>query len=355
MYMRPDDLCKLPESCVNTILHECPFLAKPENQDDGLPAITEYTHNSGKQPTIPKKVVLDHRLVFATRSNVSRPNNITIHNGHDRSLATSTSIQGFIKTSKIPVTENEDPNCNGDISPLAIRRIRAPPLDSRLYSFGNFTNKWSWVILPSPYERYPFSQTSVRTFTTAFILHEAFPHRPEKPLWNSEAWRIARSIPNDAAVTFLWKYLNRVVINNKVLDDYPTCKHCQGFTSLNHILFKCPASQELWREFDKLHGLTIPPSQRLINRCRWRIKGSKKTPPILAQLEFLHLYHVWSTWWSLQKSPDDPNVIHPHSWLRRVITCYLCLNDRTHWDESPYIQNYLSDWKKLHHVPNIEL
>jgi len=235
---------------------------------------------------------------------------------------------------------------------LAIRRLRAPPQNARLYSFGNFSEKWSWAILPSPYERYSFSQTPVKIFTTAFILHEAFPQRPDNPLWNSEAWRIARSIPNDAAVSFLWKYLNHVVLYKKTLEDNPVCKYCQGFTSLNHILFKCPASQDLWRIFDETHNLTTPPSQRLKYRCTWRLKGSKKPPTVLAQLEMLHLYHVWSTWWSLQKSPDDPTVIHPHSWLRRVITCYLCLNDQTQWSESPYLQKCLSTWKQLHKVQN---
>ncbi len=153
----------------------------------------------------------------------------------------------------------------------------------------------------------------------------------------------------------MWKYLNHVVLSKKTLDDYPVCKYCQRPTSLNHILFKCPASQELWKKFDEEHSLTIPPSQRLLNRCTWRVRGCKKSPPILAQLEFLHLYHVWSTWWSLQKSPNDPDIIHPHSWLRRVITCYLCLNDQTSWIESPYFQKCLSEWKKLHKVQNIPL
>ncbi len=134
---------------------------------------------------------------------------------------------------------------NGDITLLATRRLKAPPSNSRIYSFGIFKDKWSWVILPSPYERYPFCKTPVRVFTAAFILHEAFPQTPDKPLWNSEAWRIARSIPNDATVSFMWKYLNHVVLSKKTLDDYPVCKYCQRTTSLNHILFKCPASQEL--------------------------------------------------------------------------------------------------------------
>ena len=108
MYMRPDDLCKLPDDCVEAILHECPFLTRPENQDDGLPVITEYTHITGEQTTPPTRVVPDYNLVYATRNNVSRPNNTTVHNEHGRSLATSTSIQGFIKTSKIPVNESED-------------------------------------------------------------------------------------------------------------------------------------------------------------------------------------------------------------------------------------------------------
>ena len=120
------------------------------------------------------------------------------------------------------------------------------------------------------------------------------------------------------------------------------CEYCQGFTSFNHILFKCPASQDLWRIFDETHNLTIPPSQRLEYRCTWRLKWSKRPSTILAQLEMLHLYHVWSRWWSVQKSPDDPTIIHPHSWLRRVITCYLCFNNQTQWSESPHLSRNVS-------------
>ena len=69
MYFRPDDLCKLPDGCTETILHECPFLIRHENQDDGLPVIHEYIPNTDTQQTFPKKVFPDFGLVFATRNN----------------------------------------------------------------------------------------------------------------------------------------------------------------------------------------------------------------------------------------------------------------------------------------------
>ena len=145
--------------------------------------------------------------------------------------------------------------------PLAIPRLKPPPQNPSLHSFDNFTHKWSWAILPSPYDHSPFSQTPLTIITTPFISHEASPQEPDKPLWNSEAWRIARIIPNDAPVSIPWKDLNHVVLPRGTLHDYPVCECCQGFTSLNHILFKCPASQELWREFDQPHNLTIQPTQ----------------------------------------------------------------------------------------------
>ena len=67
----------------------------------------------------------------------------------------------------------------------------------------------------------------VRIFTTPFISH--------KPLWNSESWRIARIIPNDTVVSFLWKCLNHVVLFKRTLEYHLVCKYCQDFTSLNHI------------------------------------------------------------------------------------------------------------------------
>ena len=354
MYLRPDDLLLFPNDFVEAILHEYPFLAKPENMDDGLPVIREFSPSTAGQQASRKKPFPDTDLKFASRNSGSRPFNTTVHDTQGRILATSHSTKGSITTSKTPVSESEDPNDKGDATPLAVRYLRSPPATPRLYSFGNLPYKWSWVLLPSPYERYPFPNTSVRTFTAAFTISEAFPRKPDKPLWKSEAWRIARSIPNDAAVTFMWKYLNHVLLSKKTLDDNSVCRFCQGNTSLNHILFNCPASKDLWKKFDEEHNLTIPPSQRLLNRCSWRIAGHKKAPSILAQLEFLHLYHVWSTWWSLQRSPDDVSVIHPHSWLRRVITCYLCLNDKTEWTDSPYLQKCLSEWKKLHKVHDMK-
>ena len=316
--------------------------------------IHEYIPNTHTQQTFPKKVFPDFGLVFPTRNNNAiRPNNTTVHIANDRILTTSTSQQGFIKTSKLRITQSEDPNTNGDITSQAIRSIKAPPMEFGLCSFGKFEDEWRWAILPSPYEQSPFSKTPVEIFTTPFISHEAFPQTPHKPLWKSEGWRIAGSIPNDGVVSFMWKYLNHVVLSKNTLVDYPVCEYCQRPTSSNHIQFKCPASQELWKKFDEEHSLTIPPSQCLLNRCTWRVRGCEKSPPILAQLVFLHLYHVWSAWWSFQKSPDHPNIIHPHSLLRRVITCYLCLNDQTSWNESPHFQKCQSEWKKLHKVQNI--
>ena len=76
--MRPDDLCQLPDDCVEAILHECPLLAKPENQDDYLPVINDFAPNDGLQQAVQKKAFPDHNLVFATK------NNETIQNAHNR-------------------------------------------------------------------------------------------------------------------------------------------------------------------------------------------------------------------------------------------------------------------------------
>ncbi len=81
--------------------------------------------------------------------------------------------------------------------------------------------------------------------------------------------------------------------------------------------------------------------------------GNSKTSPVLTQLELLHLYHVWAVWWSLQKAPNNHNIIHPHSWFRRVLTCYFCMYDPTPWTLSSHITPYLEEWKKLHHVDKL--
>ena len=107
------------------------------------------------------------------------------------------------------------------------------------------------------------------------------------------------------------------------------CKICDGEITINHIIFHCPISHELWFTFDHNHNLTIPPLRIMHNHCLWRNKGNSKTSPVLTQLELLHLYHVWVVWWSLQKAPNNHSIIHPHSWIRRVLTCYFCMHDPT--------------------------
>ena len=84
-----------------------------------------------------------------------------------------------------------------------------------------------------------------------------------------------------------------------------------------------------------------------------RKKGNSKTSPVLSQLELVHLYHVWVVWWSLQKAPSNHNIIHPHSWFTRVLTCYFCMYDPTPWALPPHITPYLEEWKMLHHVDKL--
>ena len=67
-YMWLDDLHRLTDDCVEVILHECPFLARPED-DDGLSIIREDRHNPKLQLTLQKKVIPEYNLVFATNSN----------------------------------------------------------------------------------------------------------------------------------------------------------------------------------------------------------------------------------------------------------------------------------------------
>ena len=144
MYLRPDDLSQFPNDCVEAILHECPFLAKPETEDD-LPIIREYSNPLSSQPLLVKRIRPDFNLVPATKNNSANGlNNVTVHQYRGITLATSSTTQGFITTSRIPIDESEDPNANGDITHLAVRRLEAPPMNSRLYSFGNLLNKWSW-------------------------------------------------------------------------------------------------------------------------------------------------------------------------------------------------------------------
>ena len=141
-----------------------------------------------------------------------------------------------------------------------------------------------------------FAKKCVKTFTAAFITTNVLSPRKTKPLRKSESWKLTRSIPNDATLSFLWKYPNHVVISPWLSNHMDECKIWGGEITINNITFHCPISHELWFTFDHIHNLTIPPPRIKHNYCLWKEKRNSKTSPVLTQLEQLHLYHVWVVW-----------------------------------------------------------
>ena len=71
---------------------------------------------------------------------------------------------------------------------------------------------------------------------------------------------------------------------------------------------------------------SIPQSQCLINQCAFTTHCSKKISQTLTQLQFIHLCHVWPTWWSQHKSLHHTTLIHPHSSFTQLIICHHCPN-----------------------------
>ena len=71
---------------------------------------------------------------------------------------------------------------------------------------------------------------------------------------------------------------------------------------------------------------SIPHSQCLINQCALTIHCSNKTQSTLTQLQFIHFYHVCSTWCSQHKSLHHTTLIHPHSSFTQLITWNHCPN-----------------------------
>ena len=351
-YFRSDDLDRMPKSLANNIKDDLPFLIRPE--EDPLPPL-EYTHNADEDNE-DKQPIKDYGLELTYAGVTDNGQTYTIlENTDGRFMAETSANTGFIKKTNDKIPSSQDPLDADGITVLATRCLHARPSYPRHYSFGTLQQHWSWILLPSPTKCAPFCKTYVRTFTAAFITTDALSPSDTKPLWKSEAWKLARSIPNDAALSFLWKYLNNAALSSWMMHNMVECKVCGGEITINHILFHCPISHELWFTFDHIHNLTIPPPRRIRNHCIWREKGNSKASPVLIQLELLHLYHVWAVWWSLQKTPNDQdhNIIHPHSWIRRVLTCYFCMYDPTPWALSPHITPYLEEWKKLHHVDKL--
>ena len=73
------------------------------------------------------------------------------------------------------------------------------------------------------------------------------------------------------------------------------------------------------------------------NQEEYTINASEETKEIvkhyLYSLNLNYYICIMSgiVWWSLQKAPNSHNIIHTHSWIRRVLTCYFCMYDPTPW------------------------
>ena len=52
----------------------------------------------------------------------------------------------------------------------------------------------------------------------------------------------------------------------------------------------------------------------------------------------LSVYPMKQTSISQSKSPEHITIIHPHSWIGQIITCYPCFNDQISQTQSPYFQ-----------------
>lgn len=225
---------------------------------------------------------------------------------------------------------------------LVARSLAAPPQESSLFVFGTLRKAWSWALLPSPLPQLPFTQCAVRHFTLSLILDSpkcklalAMSH----PDWSEAMWGTLRRMPVPKVASLIWK------IGANRFSHY-FCNKCCCEVRTDHIIFSCPISASLWREFDSAIGAKTKPSFKLIFGGADRRFADFNTRPdthIVRQLEMLQIHRVWCMWWKQQRNSDKP----VERWSRRVMNLYCLLDPEVQrdWDEHPLISDIVKKWK----------
>ena len=242
LFMWLDDLSKLSNDCVEIILHECPFLTRPE-KEDCLSIICEYRHIPQLQQTLPKNVLQNHNLVFSINNNPSnRPNNVTIHH---------------------PLTDSSHHSHHHNKTQLVIfplwvlHCLKYPPSNSRLYSFNNSSEKWNWII-PSKTHATIFIIPFISHTLCGTLKHGGFP----------QTFQIMQLCPSCGSAWIMLSYpkghLKIILCANTVKVSHPWIT---SMCLIKHIQ----------------HNTTIPPSQWLIYRCSWRLKDNEKIHQVFAE------------------------------------------------------------------------
>ena len=159
------------------------------------------------------------------------------------------------------------------------------------------------------------------------------------PDWSEAMWGTIRRMPVPKVASLIWK------IGANRFSHY-FCNKCCCEVRTDHIIFSCPISASLWREFDSAIGAKTKPSFKLIFGGADRRFADFNTRPdthIVRQLELLQIHRVWCMWWKQQRNSDKP----VERWSRRVMNLYCLLDPEVQrdWDEHPLISDIVKKWK----------
>ena len=135
---------------------------------------------------------------------------------------------------------------------------------------------------------------------------------------------------------------------NTRITSFSQGRHLMFIPMIKHFKETCHSitspSKDLWKTFDEEHSHTIPSSQRPLNHWTWREHVNKKTHLLcvfilnssICPTSYQHVGHCKDCQMRFLSFILIPG-------FSRVATCCLCLDDKSPWRESPYLEKCLSD------------
>ena len=231
------------------------------------------------------------------------------------------------------------------------------------FSYGLFELMWSWALVPSPLGPRAFHDCTIRDLTRASV-YSSYVEAPTSvimyhPAWCNVTWYLLKRMPLSNVRSLIYRIgtnsfnLPPYCSNNSGQSLMMRCPLCQDkpVVTLDHIVFTCRVSEELWSSFDlAFNTVMIKPcfeaifgavdrsgfadwwqqrhhlhekemansdggdgqNDRTIRTSRYQTaleayhgsNGARLTDKRLtiALLELLHIWLTWTNWWVCYKN-----------------------------------------------------
>lgn len=233
-----------------------------------------------------------------------------------------------------------------------------------IFSYGLYKNAWSWGILPAPFIIKPFQFCTAKNFVHLYLLKQYLTEESHVIMyhqdWCTATWYILKHIPLIKVYNLIYQIGIKCFYLPPISNCTCWCNICKiNNASLEHILFECPLSQDLWSKFDHYFGtIKLQPCFKFIfaginrrfdlnsqeNSLQLKICGYNKYYQTALQafysyyqfkmsdenlknsiLDMLYIYHVWNEWW-LTANHCRPHLFKPVvNWYRILISCFKLL------------------------------